>query len=132
MSRDAALGPLSWADSDYTFRLRWSELILLQEATDAGPFALLERLAGKHWLVGDISHTIRLGLIGGGQKPEEALKLVRNYVESRPPAENVMLAYAILAAGVQGAPDEAPGEAEGEDQKGESSMTSPTESSVSP
>jgi len=131
MGRDAAIGSVAWADGDYCFRLRWSELILLQEATDAGPFALLERLAGKHWLVGDISHTIRLGLIGGGQKPEDALKLVRNYVESRPPAENVMLAYAILAAGVQGAPDESPGEAEGE-EKGESSTTSPTESSVSP
>lgn len=131
MGRDAALGPITWADGDYRFRLGWAELIQLQEATDAGPFALLERLSGKHWRVGDISHTIRLGLIGGGQKPEDALKLVRNYVESRPPAENVMLAYAILAAGVQGAPDEAPGEAEGE-EKGESSTTSPTESSVSP
>lgn len=131
MGRDAAIGPVAWADGDYKFRLGWGELIQLQEATDAGPFALLERLAGKHWLVGDISHTIRLGLIGGGQKPEDALKLVRNYVESRPPAENVMLAYAILAAGVQGAPDEPPGEAEGE-EKGESSTTSPTENSVSP
>ena len=131
MSRDAVLGPMLWADGDYRFRLGWGELIQLQEATDAGPFALLERLAGKHWRVGDISHTIRLGLIGGGKTPEDALKLVRNYVESRPPAENVMLAYAILAAGVQGAPDEAPGEAEGE-EKGESSTTSPTENSASP
>lgn len=131
MSRDAALGPMPWADGDYRFRLGWGELIQLQEATDAGPFALLDRLAGKNWRVGDISHTIRLGLIGGGKTPEDALKLVRNYVESRPPAENVMLAYAILAAGVQGAPDEPPGEAEGE-VKGESSTTSPTESFASP
>lgn len=131
MSRDGSIGPLDWADASYEFRLGWGELELLQEKTDCGPFFLLERLAGKHWRIGDISHTIRLGLIGGGQKPEDALKLVRNYVESRPPAENVMLAYAILAAGVQGAPDEAPGEAEGE-EKGESSTTSPTESSVSP
>lgn len=130
MSRDASIGPLPWADGDYTFRLGWGEIALLQEATDCGPLFLMERLAGKHWRIGDISNTIRLGLIGGGTKPEDALKLVRAYVESRPPMENVMMAYAILAAGVQGAPDEAPGEAEGE-AKGEGSTTSPTESSAS-
>lgn len=131
MSRDGSVGPLDWADGSYTFKLGWGELELLQEKTDCGPLFLLDRLAGKNWRVGDISHTIRLGLIGGGMKPEDALKLVRNYVESRPPLENTMLAYYILNAGVQGAPDEAPGEAEGE-VMGESSMTSPTESSVSP
>lgn len=106
MSRDASIGPLSWADGKYTFKLGWSELALLQEATDCGPYFLLERLGGKHWRVQDISHAIRLGLIGGGAEPAKALALVEAYVEKRPPLENVMLAYAIVAAGVQGAPDE--------------------------
>ena len=106
MSRDASIGPLSWADGKYPFKLGWGELALLQEATDCGPFFLLERLGGKHWRIGDISSAIRLGLIGGGMEPAKALALVQAYVESRPPMENVMLAYAVVAAGVQGAPDE--------------------------
>lgn len=106
MARDASIGPLSWADGKYTFKLGWGELSLLQEATDCGPLFLLERLAGRHWRVGDISNTIRLGLIGGGTEPGRALKLVEDYVQSRPPLENAQLAYAILGAGVQGAPDE--------------------------
>lgn len=106
MSRDASIGPIPWADGDYTFRLGWGELSLLQEATDCGPLYLLERLASKHWRVGDISNTIRLGLIGGGTEPTKALALVKSYVESRPPMETAQLAYIILGAGVQGAPDE--------------------------
>jgi hypothetical protein len=106
MGVSQSIGPLDWADGSYTFRLGNGELILLQDATDCGPYFLLERLGGKHWKVQEISHTIRLGLIGGGAKPEEALKLVRAYVEARPPLENVQFAYAILAAGVMGAPDE--------------------------
>lgn len=130
MSRDASIGPLPWADGKYTFRLRWGELAILQEKTDCGPLYLLERLAGKHWRVADISHSIRLGLIGGGLEPAAALKLVETYVENRPPMENVMMAYAIVAAGVQGAPDEKPGEAEGE-AMGSNSTTSPMESGAS-
>lgn len=129
MARDASIGPLAWADGDYQFRLGNAELILLQEATDCGPYFLLEKLGGKHWKVQEISHTIRLGLIGGGTKPEDALRLVRAYVEARPPLENVQFAYAILAAGVMGAPDERPGEAEGE-ATGNGSMTSPTGNSA--
>lgn len=106
MSRDASIGPLSWADGKYTFKLGWGELALLQEKTDCGPLFLLGRLGGKSWRIEDISHSIRLGLIGGGTDPAAALKLVETYVEKRPPLENVTLAWAIVAAGVQGAPDE--------------------------
>ncbi|KQX35336.1 hypothetical protein ASD04_14955 [Devosia sp. Root436] len=127
MSRDASIGPLSWADGKYTFRLGWGELALLQEATDCGPLFLIERLGGKHWRIGDISAAIRLGLIGGGLEPANALKLVEAYVESRPPMENVMLAYAIVAAGVQGAPDEPLKKPRGR-ARGKSSTASPTES----
>lgn len=126
MSRSAEV-TLAWADSDYTFRLSWGQLAQLQEACDAGPFVILQRLTTGQWKVGDISHTIRLGLIGGGTEPAKALALVRDYVESRPPMENVMLARGILGVALQGAPDEKPGEPEG---AGESdTTTSPTESS---
>lgn len=126
MSRSAEV-TLAWADGDYTFRLAWGQLSQLQEACDAGPFVVLQRLTSGQWKVGDISHTIRLGLIGGGTEPAKALSMVRDYVESRPPMENVMLARGILGIALQGAPDEKPGEAEGEAEN--DTTTSPTESS---
>lgn len=130
MSRDGSI-TLPWADGDHTFKLAWGELVLLQEATDTGAFVLLDRLSSRQCKIEEISHVMRLALIGGGKSPEEALKLVRSYVESRPPAENLMFARGVLATACYGAGDESPGEAEGE-AADSVSTTSPTESSVSP
>ncbi len=119
MSRDGSV-TFDWGDGTYTFRLGWGELEMLQEATDAGPWVVLRRLGARTCLVGDISHVVRCGLIGGGKKPEEALKLVRTYVEKRPPAENVVHAFNILAAALHGAEDEEPGEPEAASETAES------------
>lgn len=105
MARDASI-TLPFADGDYPFRLGWGQLILLQEAVDAGPFAVLGRLEDRSCRVQDIAHVIRLGLIGGGMEPKKALELVRAYVEDRPPLESVVHAQAILSAAVVGAPEE--------------------------
>lgn len=109
MSRDGSVS-LNFADGTYTFALHWGELRQLQEATDAGPFVIYQRLGSGSWRVEDISSTIRLGLIGGGATPEKALALVRDYVESRPPMETRALALGILGTALMGAPDELPGE----------------------
>ncbi len=109
MSRDGST-TLTWADGDYAFRLGWGELEMLQEATDAGPWVVLARLEARQCRVGDISHVIRLGLIGGGMEPAKALGLVRQYVEARPPAENLLHAQAILSVALLGAPEEPVGE----------------------
>lgn len=101
---------LPWGDGDYVFRLAWAGLIELQEKTDCGPGFLLDKMWQNDWRVQHISEIIRLGLIGGGQTPSDALRLVRNYVESRPPMENLSLAQAILAISLQGAPEEGSGE----------------------
>jgi hypothetical protein len=116
MSRDARVD-LDWADGTYSFRLGWGELAQLQEACDAGPFVILDRLQSGHWRVEDISSVIRCGLIGGGTEPAKALKLTRTYVEARPPLENVLTATAILSAGCVGAPDEQLGKEQAADQK---------------
>lgn len=97
---------LPWADGDYVFRLAWGQLCTLQEECDAGPYVILGRLTDGTWKMKDISSTIRLGLIGGGMPPVEALQKVRLYVESEPPYSNLALAQAILGAGVVGAADE--------------------------
>jgi hypothetical protein len=126
MSRDAQI-TLPWADGDHTFRLGWGELELLQEACGAGPYVILNRLYDESWKIGDISHTIRVGLIGGGKKPTEALTLVRQYVEKRPPMENIIFAKAILEAGLVGAPEERVGEPAAANPEGSPSTIFPTE-----
>ena len=105
MTRSAEI-TLDWADGTYLFALKWGQLIELQEKCDAGPFVVLARLQDQSWRVGDIADTIRLGLIGGGTAPLDALKLTRTYVEARPPLENVRVAQAVLAAALMGAPEE--------------------------
>lgn len=46
MKRNAEI-TLPWADGDYTFRLGWGELELLQEECDAGPYVIAERLRSR-------------------------------------------------------------------------------------
>jgi hypothetical protein len=111
MSRDAKI-ELDWADDTYSFRLGWGQLAELQEKTDAGPYVVLHRLHSHQWRIEDITNVIRLGLIGGGMKSEDALKKVRMHVEMRPPLENHQFALAILTAGLLGAPEEPVGEQE--------------------
>lgn len=122
MSRDGSI-TLTWADGDYVFRLGWSELAKLQEATDAGPYVILNRLVDGSWRVADISATIRLGLVGGGMSPTDALKKVREYVEDRPPIESLMIAQAVLSAAIVGAPDEDGSKKKQADPKEESDLT---------
>lgn len=105
MARDASL-ELDWADGTFAFRLAWGELEKLQEACDAGPYVVYNRLVDGTWRVGDIVNVVRLGLIGGGMAPVDALKKVREYVEKRPPMENLVIAQAVLSAAIVGAPDE--------------------------
>lgn len=105
MSRDASIS-LEWGDGDYNFRLGWGEIAKLQEACDAGPFVILDRLKDGTCHLEDISSVIRWGLVGGGKSLADATKLVKLYVESRPPSENRLTAYAVMAAGCHGAPEE--------------------------
>jgi hypothetical protein len=132
MSRNAEV-TLDFADDTYRFRMAWGQLSQLQEACDAGPFVILGRLRGGTWKMEDISNVIRLGLIGGGLEPIKALKLVRAYVEDRPPLESHMFAVAILTAGLIGSPDEDALKKNESPKTTESgSPTSPTASSASP
>lgn len=104
-NRDASV-TFDWGDGTYTFRLAWGEISKLQEACDAGPFTILDRLNNGSCKVEEIRNVILWGLVGGGKTPVEATKLVRLFVEDRPPAESRLTAYAILSAGCYGAPEE--------------------------
>lgn len=96
---------LLWGDGDRTFRLAIGQLRELQDKCDAGPAEILGRLSNGTWRVDDIRETLRLGLIGGGATPTDALVLVARYVDSRPLMENVMPAQAVLLAAIVGEED---------------------------
>lgn len=126
MSRDGSV-TLPFADGPKHFRLAWGELTKLQEECKAGPFEIYNRLLTGRWMMGEISNTIRWGLIGGGMVPADALTFITNYVESRPPLESLALAQGVLGTGLGIGVEEAPGEFGGEAEN--VSMTSPTDSS---
>ena len=125
--RDARI-EFDWADGTYSFRLAWGQLSELQEKCDAGPYVVLNRLHNGSWRIEDITNIIRLGLIGGGLQPSSALKLVRAYVEDRPPMENLIPAQVILSAALMGAPEENVGEHDAANPSESSLTNSPTES----
>jgi hypothetical protein len=125
--RDARV-EFDWGDGTHSFRLGWGGLAELQEKTDAGPYVVLQRLHTGAWRIEDISNIIRLGLIGGGMEPVAALKLVRAYVEARPPMENLIPGQVILSAALTGAPEEKVGEDDAASQTESSSTNSQTES----
>ncbi|CDM56287.1 MULTISPECIES: gene transfer agent family protein [Rhizobium] len=88
------------------FKLAWRELMKIQEACDAGPYLVLDRLVSGRWRLQDISEVIKWGLIGGGMSQGDALTLVESEVEGRPPLENLVVAQKVLGAGVIGSAEE--------------------------
>lgn len=113
---------ISFGDGDHVFRLGLDQLLELQDKTDAGPLQLLRRVQGQDWRVQDLRETIRLGLIGGGKSPAEALVLVKRYVDARPLLEGVPVALEVLIAALAMPEDQPAGEAVAETETGASPL----------
>ena len=88
----------AFADGDYTFALKYAAVAEYEKAEDKSLFATLRAALAGEWFLKDVREIIRLALIGGGTPPTDALRLVRDYVEARPLAENTTLFTDILAA----------------------------------
>lgn len=139
MSRHGEI-KIPWGDDEHTFRLGYGELRKLQEACDAGPPRIADRLRpydplrnphGDNWRTEDIRETIRLGLIGGGMEQSAALTLIRKFVDEVPLLQNRLIAWAIIQAAVAGVPDEPLGKAPGAAKKKTKARSSRTEKSPS-
>jgi len=85
-----------FGDGERTFALPAPQIIELERKTGVGIGTLCKRVFAQHFAHADVVETIRLGLIGGGAKPEEAEALIAAYARSRPFAETYPLAVAIL------------------------------------
>lgn len=98
MSRHGAIEQ-PFGDGDHTFRLGLAEIEELERKRDLSIFEIVERLRLRQCRLSDISEVLRIGLVGGGMPPVEALALVRRYVDERPIDESRDIAYAVgLAA----------------------------------
>lgn len=131
MSRDGSC-EVAFNGQRTMFKLAWRELMKIQEACDAGPYVVLDRLVTGRWRLQDISEVIKWGLIGAGVPQDQALKLVETEVEGRRPLENLVVAQAILGAGVVGAPEEDVGKKSPAASRGKRKSRSRTESSDLP
>jgi hypothetical protein len=101
MNRHAAV-ELDFADGTFTFRLGLGEIEELEAKRDLSLFAIARRLHPdrRDSRLADLSEVLRLGLIGGGMSPIDALAKVRRYVDERPIDESRDIAYAVVLAGL--------------------------------
>jgi hypothetical protein len=90
---------LEFGDGTRRYRLAIGQLRELQEKTGRGPIAILARIISGEWFVDEVREPIRLGLIGGGANPIEALRFVERYVDPHL-AEAAQIARAVLGAAV--------------------------------
>jgi hypothetical protein len=93
---------LPFGDNEYDFKLTIASLKELQDKTGAGPLALFNRLIDGTWRVEDAREIIRVGLIGGGMAPVDALVLVKRYVDDRPLLESIEPALRIMNVALSG------------------------------
>jgi hypothetical protein len=81
-------------------------ILALEEKCKAGVAVIFSRLVNGAWGLNDIRETIRLGLIGGGMKPDAAMAAVRNHVDTMPLGLSAIVATSILQAVIIGVPDD--------------------------
>lgn len=98
---------LEWGDGTHTFRLAWGGWKEIDEKCKCGPAEMLDRLINRRWRVDDLYEIVRLGLIGGGKSPVDALTLARRYVQERPLMESVPVAFKIVEASLLGPAEDA-------------------------
>lgn len=101
---------LVWPGGEHQFSLRLGELEAVQDKCDAGPEFILNRIRLGNWKTTDLFEVIRFGLVGGGMKPGEALKITRSAFERNGTAEFKLTAMTILFHALYGTEDDPPGE----------------------
>lgn len=86
----------------------------VQDACDAGPQFVLNRLFDGSWRLDDLREPIIQGLVGAGMSQREAQGLVEKWLDPEPKQQFIPLAQAVLMAWLMGAEDEDLGEPKGE------------------
>ncbi len=79
----------------------------LQDACDAGPQFVLNRLFDGSWKDHDLREPIIQGLVGAGMGQRDAQDLVEKWIDPEPKRQFIPVAQAVLMAWLVGAEDEA-------------------------
>lgn len=108
---------VEWAGKERLFRLTFGSVLELEEACDSeGICAIYTRMMAGQWRLNDVWHTIRLGLIGGGENKIEAKRLLETFFDRYPYMENAALAGDIIMAIMTGVEDSKDVEVKGDVQ----------------
>ncbi|MBB5723210.1 hypothetical protein FHS72_002847 [Loktanella ponticola] len=99
-----------FGDGEHSFALTDGMITELERLSEVGIGTLYTRAIGMQFSVADIVQTIRLGLIGSGMAPQQAMQLVETYAANRPMSETFPLALDILDARWNGVAVPASGE----------------------
>jgi len=116
MSMEDGSVTLQFGGGEYPFRIAFGQWRELQESVNkprieigepaVGPMVLLQSLERGNVWPHDVREVIRLGLIGGGMKPDRALVLVKRHVEAEPIFLAMLLARQVLHRAMFGPPDD--------------------------
>src|SRR5262245_52688287 len=87
---------VEFGDETHVFAITMGGIRELQNKCKCGINDLYVRLTEGHWYADDLREIIRVGLVDGGMKPVDALRLVERYVDNRPLIESYGLAARIL------------------------------------
>ena len=99
-----------FGEGDHAFTLTDSMILELERVTGQGIGALYQRAVAMQFAASDLVEIIRLGLIGAGMAPQQAMQLTATYARNRPLAETYPLALDILDARWNGTPAPATGD----------------------
>ncbi len=84
--------------AEHDFTLTDDMITELERLTETGIGAFYQRAVSMLFKSDDLAHVIRLGLIGAGMHPQQAMQLVVTYARNRPMAETFPLSLDILDA----------------------------------
>ena len=123
----------AWGDGEHKFNVAKIRCILeLEEKCGVGVSEIYSRITNGKWKFNDIRETLRLGLIGGGMNPDQALKLIQRYVDDRPWMENLLPAQAVLIAAMVGVTGDDVGKKAETERATEETPSTPTDDSSAP
>ena len=120
---------LEWADGEFLFALKAAQIEELQHVCGNVGFGVIyQRVQLGAWSIGDLQHTIRLALIGGGMDPVTAKRKIDVYAQPplvSGPNNPETLARRIMQLAMHGMETLEPGEARpGSDPAGSTSQNS--------
>ncbi|MBS0250707.1 MAG: gene transfer agent family protein [Proteobacteria bacterium] len=98
MATDATTFRIFFGDQERALKLTPNLILELERTTGVGIGILSKRTFAAQFHYRDLTETIRLGLIGGGETPERAAELIQTYVTDRPLSEVLPHAVGVLSA----------------------------------